>query len=65
MNKHFEELAERCGTYIAPHNNEVTWKEIDFLCEQVVRECADWMKTTVVNGDCVAEALLNRFDING
>lgn len=63
MNKHFEELSERCGTYIAPHNNEVTWKEIDFLCEQVVRECAEWMKANVVNGENIAEALLNRFDI--
>lgn len=65
MNKHFEELAEHCGTYIAPHNNEVTWKEIDFLCEHVVRECADWVMANVVDGQLMRDRLLARFELSG
>lgn len=63
MNKNFEELAERCGTYIAPHNNAVTWKEIDFLCEHIVRACADWIDANVVTGEEYAKSLLKHFDI--
>lgn len=61
MNKHFEQLSERCGTYISPYNMEANWREIDFLCEHVVRMCADWVEQHV--GDDKRDALLNHFDI--
>ena len=39
MNERIKELMEESGTYIAPDNPEVTDKEIEFLGEQIVREC--------------------------
>ena len=39
MNTKIKRLADECSLYIDPTNSEVTYKEIEFLCEQVVREC--------------------------
>ena len=39
MNTKIKRLANECGLYIDPTNLEVTYREIEFLCEQVVREC--------------------------
>jgi hypothetical protein len=40
MTNRINELFEECGIYLDPHNLEVTRKEVDYLCEQIVIECA-------------------------
>ena len=39
MNTKIKRLTDECSLYIDTTNSEVTYKEIEFLCEQVVREC--------------------------
>ena len=39
MNNQINEIAKECGFYIDPLNSKVTQKEVEFLCEQIVKEC--------------------------
>jgi hypothetical protein len=39
MKSRIKKLADECGLYLAEDNAEVLHREIEFLCEQVVREC--------------------------
>lgn len=61
--RQFEELTERCGTYIGI-NQEANWKEIEFLCEQVVRMCGDWLVDNAVNGNALQSQLLEHCDLS-
>ncbi len=40
MTNRINELFEECGIVLNTLNPEVTRKEVDFLCEQIVLECA-------------------------
>lgn len=40
MNNRINELFEECGIVLDPLNMEVTRKEVEYLCEQIVLECA-------------------------
>lgn len=62
MNEKIRQLMDECGTYIDPHNIEVTRKEIEFLCEQVVRECAEIVSGD--GGDIYASSILYEFNID-
>jgi phosphoglycerate dehydrogenase-like enzyme len=70
MKKRFAELAENCGIYIDPHNMGATWREIEFLCEQVVRECAEFVDNNTSYDNCgnveavTGSELLEHFEIN-
>lgn len=39
MKSQIKKLADECGLYVPKDNLEVLQNEIEFLCEQVVREC--------------------------
>lgn len=39
MKSRIKTLVDECGLYLAEDNVEVLHKEIEFLCEQIVREC--------------------------
>lgn len=64
MNEKIRQLMDECGTYIDPHNIEVTRKEIEFLCEQIVRECAGIAYRSGDDGDCYANSILYEFNID-
>jgi hypothetical protein len=40
-NKAIVKLAELCGFYAAQDNPEALWKEVEYLVEQAVRDCAE------------------------
>lgn len=51
MNERITKIMNDCGFYIAKDNLEVTSKEIEFLCEQIVRECVEVCNSRVGNSD--------------
>lgn len=65
MNSKFKELVDQCGTIIEPLNMDVTWKEIDFLCEQIVKECASVCDDHPgFSGRILSELILKRFGVD-
>ena len=64
MNPKFKEIVERCGTHIEPLNMDVTWKEIDFLCEQIVKECANICEEHPgFSGRTLSDLILRHFEV--
>lgn len=47
-----KEIMIECGTYIAPENIDVTYKEIEFLCEHIIRKCASVADDNYNKGFC-------------
>ena len=37
-------IYEDCGLYISPENSEATRKEIEFVCEQLIKEILKFCK---------------------
>lgn len=40
MNKKLKNFMNSCGFYIDPYDTEATMKEVEFLCEKLIEECA-------------------------
>ncbi len=41
MNEQIKKIMDDCGFYIPENNYEVVMKEVEFLCETIVKKCAD------------------------
>lgn len=64
MNDKFKELFDECGIHIDPLNMEVTMKELGFLCEQIVLECAAVCEEhPALSGRDLAQAVLDKFNV--
>ncbi len=65
MNNRIQELFEECGITIDPLNVEATRKEIDFLCEQIVLECANICEDRpAFSGRTLSGLILEHFGMN-
>ena len=59
-NRNLVRLAEECGFYIDVSDPDVTWKEVEFLCEAAIRRCAE-----VANSESfeASDVILKEFDL--
>ena len=63
-NAKIEQLMEECGTYIDPHNLEVSKLEIEHLCETVAIECAALCEDNpAMTGRKLSDLILKHFNI--
>lgn len=63
-NPKIEHLMEECGTYIDPHNVEVSKLEVEHLCETVAMECAAICEEhPALTGRQLSGLILNHFNI--
>ena len=44
MTNHIQQIMKNVGFHVAQSNPEVTLKEVEFLCESLVKECAKFAK---------------------
>jgi hypothetical protein len=52
------EIAQECGFYVDVHDPDITWKEVEFLCEMVARTCAE-----MVSDFSERDAILRSFNL--
>lgn len=52
------QIADKCGFYVDVHDPDITWKEVEFLCEMVVRTCAE-----MVSDFAEKDAILRSFNL--
>jgi len=64
MNPKIKEMIEDYGIVIDPSDMVASWKEIEFLCESLIMECASVCEAnSTKTGKELAEIVLQRFDI--
>lgn len=61
-NRNLVRLAEECGFYIDITNPEVTWKEVEFLCESAIRRCAE---LAAEEDFAASDVILKEFGLDG
>ncbi len=65
MNNRINELFEECGIVLDPLNMKVTRKEVEYLCERIVRECASICEDRpAFSGRTLSSLILERFEMN-
>lgn len=65
MQEKFKEIFDNCGTHIEPLNMEVTMKEIEFLMEKIVYECASVCEEhPSYGGRMLSDLILKKFNMN-
>lgn len=64
MTNRINELFEECGIHLDPHNPGVTRKEVDYLCEQIVMECAAICEERpAFSGRTLSDLILKHFGV--